>query len=181
MDTITKPSRRFAVLFRVVFYAYPVIMFCLWLWIDPAGSNDWLDFDLIESVMEGRTVTELLLWQRVACFGASMLTGGAVMYVFRRLSRLFDLYGEGVFFDAGTVTCYRGIGAGLIVQQLLSFPEQALQTLILSWKNPVGERFISFGVDDANISLIIVGLMIILISRIMDEGRKMQEEQQFTV
>lgn len=181
MNTITKPSKRFAFLFRIVFYAYPVAMLCLWLWIDPKETNDWLDFDLIESVMEGQTVTELVTWQRIACFGASLLTGSAVMYVFHRLSRLFNLYSEGVFFDGGNVACYRTIGISLIVQQLLSLPEQALQSLILSWNNPVGERVVSVGVDDANISLIIVGLMIILISRIMDEGRKMQEEQQLTV
>ena len=181
MNTITKPSRRFAILFRTVFYAYPAVMLCLWLWIDPAGSNDWLDFDLIESVMEGHPIPDITPWQRVACFGASMLTGSAVMYVFHSLSRLFDLYGAGEFFSAGNVARYRAIGSGLIIQQILSLPEEALQTLILSWSNPEGERFLSIGVDDANISLVVVGLMVILISRIMDEGRKMQEEQQLTI
>jgi hypothetical protein len=151
------------------------------MWVDPTGANDWLDFDLVESAMEGHEILNIATWQRVACFGASMLTGSAVMYIFRSLSRLFNLYGAGKIFGAENVACYRSIGLALIVQQLVSLPEGALLTLILSWTNPEGERFISMGVDDANISLVVVGLMVILISRIMDEGRKMQEEQQFTV
>lgn len=181
MHSITQPSRRLAFLFRTIFYAYPLAMLGAWLWIDPTVGNDWLDLDLIESVMEGYEVHDITTWQRLACFGASMLTGCATMYVFHALSRLFNLYGRGIFFNKENVACYRATGIGLILQQFFSLPEGALQTVILSWTNAEGERILAVNVDDANISLIVVGLMVILISRIMDEGRKMQEEQQLTV
>ena len=181
MDNITRPSRRFALLFRAVFYLYPVAMLCLWLWVDPAGEVNWTGLDPIGSVLGGYPVHEFGMWQRVACFGASMLTGGAVMYVFSRLSRLFDLYARGEFFGPGNVAYYRSIGYGLIIQQALSLPEGGLLALALTWNNPVGERIFTLGVDDANVSLVVVGLMIILVSRIMDEGRKMSEEQQLTI
>lgn len=181
MNTITKPSRRFALLFRVLFYLYPVATLCLWLWIDTTGSNEWMELDAITDVMNGAPVRDFAMWQRLACFGASMLTGGAVMYVFHRLARLFDLYAGGEFFGSGTVACYRAVGWGLIAQQVLSLPEGGLLAVILTWNNPVGERLVTVSVDDANISLVVVGLMIILISRIMDEGRKMREEQQLTI
>ncbi|WP_066856526.1 DUF2975 domain-containing protein [Halodesulfovibrio spirochaetisodalis] len=181
MTTITKPSKRFALLFRVFFYAYPILMLCLWLWSDFSDTGSWSNFGLAESILRGHTIQPVTTWQRIACFGASMLTGGAIMYVLRMLSRLFALYSRGEFFGVDNVACYRAIGIGLIVQQALSLPQGALQSVILSFTNPQGQRFISISVDDANISLVVVGLMVILISRIMDEGRKLQEEQQFTV
>ena len=180
MNNITRPSRRFALLFRAVFYLYPAAMLCLWLLVDPAGGH-WTGFDPVGAVLGDHPVREFGVWQRVACFGASMLSGGAVMYVFARLSRLFGLYARGEFFGPGNVACYRSIGYALIVQQALSLPEGGLLALALTWNNPVGERLFTLGVDDANVSLVVVGLMIILVSRIMDEGRKMSEEQQLTI
>jgi hypothetical protein len=181
MNNITKPSRRFALLFRIVFFLYPVATLCLWLWADPSGPEHWTGFDPIGTVLGGHPVREFGMWQRVACFGASMLTGGAVMYVFSKLSRLFTLYARGEFFGPGNVACYRSIGYGLIVQQILSLPEGGLLALALTWNNPAGERLFTLGVDDANVSLVVVGLMIILVSRIMDEGRQLSEEQQLTI
>ncbi|BCS89068.1 DUF2975 domain-containing protein [Pseudodesulfovibrio sediminis] len=179
MNNITKPSRRFALLLHIIFYVYPI--FILWLWVDPSGTASSLGFDLIKSIMGETQIRETVLWQRLACFGAAMLTGSVVMYMLHSLSRLFTLYGKGEFFSTQNVACYRAVGISLIVQQAVSLPEQALQTVILSWTNPVGQRIIAIGADDTNISLIVVGLMVIVISRIMDEGRKMQEEQQLTV
>lgn len=179
MNNITKPSRRFALFLTLILYAYPI--FLLWLWIDPANSASSLGFDLINTIMGETQIRETMLWQRLACFAASMLTGGVTMYMLHTLSRLFTLYGKGEFFGTQNVACYRAVGISFIVQQAVSLPEQALQTAILSWTNPVGQRVVAIGADDTNIALIAVGLMVIIISRIMDEGRKMQEEQQLTV
>ncbi|MBI9079390.1 MAG: DUF2975 domain-containing protein [Pseudodesulfovibrio sp.] len=110
-----------------------------------------------------------------------MVPGAAIMYVYWTLSRLFDLYARGVFFGKENVSCYRAIGYGLICQQLLFTVEEVLQTFFLTMHNLEGEKIISISFDDTNASLLVVGLMIILISRIMDEGRKIQEEQSLTV
>lgn len=181
MNSITKPSRRLALLFQVVFFVYPLAMLGLWLWFDPTGAEGFLGVELLKPFMRGHAIQSIVMWQRLGCFGASMLSGVAVMYVFLSLSRLFNLYGAGEFFSAANVACYRAIGVGLMVQQLVSLPEGALQTLMLSWTNPEGQRFIAVGMDEVNVSLVLVGFMVILISRIMDEGRKLQEEQQLTV
>jgi hypothetical protein len=110
-----------------------------------------------------------------------LLPGAAIMYVYLVLSRLFNLYAQGVFFEKENVSCYRSIAYGLIFQQFLFIVEEALQTFLLTIRNPEGERLVTIGFDDTNVSLLIVGFMIILISRIMDEGRKIQEEQNLTV
>ncbi|WP_316898039.1 DUF2975 domain-containing protein [Pseudodesulfovibrio indicus] len=181
MDNITKPSKRFAVLFRVLFFIHPVLLLVFWMYIYPTDSSGWLGFRALNVLSESGALPDIDLWQRLACFGAALLPGAAIMYVYLVLSRLFTLYAHGVFFGKGNVSCYRAIAYGLIAQQFLFMAEEALQTLLLTIRNPEGERLISVGFDDANVSLLIVGLMIILISRIMDEGRKIQEEQSLTV
>lgn len=181
LNTFTKPSRRLAFMLRVIFYAYPFALLGLWLLFNPTETDNWMNAKLIGSVIDVNRIAELRTWQRVACFGASMLTGGVTMYVLHSLHRLFRTYSQGIIFGPETVACYRAIGYGLIIQQLLSLPEQALQSLILSWYNPAGQRFIALGADEADISLVVVGIMVIIISRIMDEGRKIQEEQQYTI
>lgn len=181
MDTITKPSRRFAILFRVLFYIHPVILFVFWMSFDPTDTTGWLGFKTLSILSENGPVPDIDTWQRIACFGVAMLPGAAIMYVYLALSRLFGLYGRGVFFGKENVSCYRSIAYGLIAQQFLFVVEETVQTLLLTIRNPEGQRMLSVGFDDANVSLIVVGLMIILISRIMDEGRKIQEEQSLTV
>ncbi len=181
MDTIQKPSRRFEILFRFLFFAYPVFLLVTWLAMTFKGAdpNPVLDFSL--NIQNLNIQHEPVLWQRLACFGATMLPGAALMYIFHSLYRLFGYYGKGMIFCRENVKCYRSTALGLIIMQILHFPEDALISLILTATNPKGQHVISFGMNDTNITMIVAGIMILVISRIMDQGRKLQEEQALTV
>jgi hypothetical protein len=80
------------------------------------------------------------------------------------LSCLFQLYEQGIFFAAKNVNYIRLFGYVLILEWVVDY--------------------LSMGaVHDRNISLmpIFAGLLIIFVAWIMDEGRKIQEEQELTV
>ena len=80
------------------------------------------------------------------------------------LSCLFWLYERGILFAAKNVNCIRFFGYVLILEWVVDY--------------------LSLGaVHDRNISTmpIFAGLLIIFIAWIMDEGRKIQEEQELTV
>lgn len=80
------------------------------------------------------------------------------------LLRLFRLYGRGILFSAQNVFCIRFIGYWLLLDFTTVYQMQAtLHDMALS-TTPV-----------------FVGLLIIFIAWIMDEGRKIQEEQELTV
>lgn len=181
MQHIIRPSKRFALLFRSLFFLYPAGVLAVWLTVDPASNGQWLELDVLKDVMPLSGGAALRTWQRLACFGAAMLPGAAVMYAYRSLWRLFDLYAAGVFFEQENVACFRGIGWALMAQQALALPEGALQTLALTALNPAGGRMVTLSLEDNNVTLLIVGLMIILIAKVMDQGRKLQEEQRLTV
>lgn len=181
MDTISRPSRVFSMFFRVLFYLYPAAILTLWMLMEIQASNSMFSIDFFYESLEGGQYQDVEIWQRLACFGVSMIPGAAVMYVYHALSKLFGLYSRGTIFSSTNVACYRAIAWGLIFSQALRIPEQALQTVLLSMNNPAGERFISIGINDTNITTVVVGMMILIVSRIMDEGRKIQDEQTLTV
>ena len=86
------------------------------------------------------------------------LAGAAVLYA------LFSLYGRGILFSARNVLYLRFQGYYLILVYIIDYQIKGI-------------------LRDVDLSLgpVLAGLMIIFIAWIMDEGRKIQEEQELTV
>ena len=80
------------------------------------------------------------------------------------LLRLFWLYGRGILFSAKNVTCIRFFGWWLMIDW---FVELQMRSLLHDM--------------DLSTTPLIVGLLVIFAAWIMDEGRKIQEEQELTV
>jgi hypothetical protein len=80
------------------------------------------------------------------------------------LNRLFQLYERGVFFKTGNIRCIKFLG--LIVAGI--WLTQTILELMAHQKN-------------IEASGLVYGILVIFIAWIMDEGRKIQEEQELTV
>ena len=80
------------------------------------------------------------------------------------LFALFRLYFKGILFSAANTLCIRLLGYALILGSVADYQMQ----------NYVGDMAWST-------TPVFIGLLIIFISWIMDEGRKIQEEQELTV
>lgn len=93
-----------------------------------------------------------------------MVQQGLSFFAGFMLLRLFWLYGQGVIFSEKNITCIRVQGYWLIISNLIDLEMQSL-------------------IRPSSVSLnsIVCGLLIIFIAWIMDEGRKIQEEQALTV
>ena len=80
------------------------------------------------------------------------------------LLRLFWLYGRGILFSAKNVTCIRFFGWWLMIDWFIEFQMRSeLRDM------------------DISTTPLLVGLLVIFAAWIMDEGRKIQEEQELTV
>jgi hypothetical protein len=75
----------------------------------------------------------------------------------------------------------RNIGYTLLITQIANPICQALLTLVLTWQNPLGQHYATISLNGTNLGLILMSVLIILISWIMAEGYKLQEEQQYIV
>ncbi len=118
---------------------------------------------------------------KVLGFLVNMLTVGTVMLILYFLVQLFKNYQHKKIFSLENVSIIRNIGYALIAWQVLIPIKQALLLLLLTWRNGPGERIVAANFSDNNVAVILIAFVVILISWVMAEGHKLQEEQEYTV
>jgi hypothetical protein len=116
---------------------------------------------------------------------------------FWKLAKLFRFYERGLIFTSETVRCIKFLGVLCAVQWMLQVIHHFLFSNYLapwfqstlppkftghirdmSFNNPF---FFSFPIGNINFGLLLAGIVIVLIAWVMDEGRKIREEQELTV
>ena len=53
--------------------------------------------------------------------------------------------------------------------------------MALTMHNPPGHHIVRVGLSSDNIIVLLIGIVVVLIAWVMEEGRKLQEEQRLTV
>jgi hypothetical protein len=109
-----------------------------------------------------------------------------------KLAKLFQFYERGLIFATETIRCIKTLGvlcvinwlftsAGLVLKPLSPPPLPPPGVTIKIVQSGFSMGFFSFSIAGINIGLLLAGIIIIIIAWIMDEGRKIQEEQELTV
>ncbi len=114
-------------------------------------------------------------------FLVSLIPTGFNVLALAFLVKLFKHFEKFEIFSRKSVQCIRKLGFCLVINQAIYPLYCALFSLTLTINNPEGQRMIAVGFGAEQISLLLIGCTIILISWIMDEGRKLQEEQAATI
>jgi hypothetical protein len=98
------------------------------------------------------------------------------------LKSIFKAYRAGKIFSAHNARYYRRIGILLELDALLIKPlSSMLMVLALTLSNPPGQRLISITFTEFSFLEIFSGLIVMVISWVMLEGLRLQEEQKLTV
>lgn len=118
---------------------------------------------------------------RFFAFLVDLIPLGAVMYGLGRLRSLFLLYENGLIFTEQNVRCFRSLGRTLIVWVVCHVVRTTLLSVILTIDNPPGKRIIALMFDSGDFAGVFVGVVVLTISWVMDEGRKIQEDQALIV
>lgn len=114
-------------------------------------------------------------------FTVSLLPLAALLYGVTNLRRLFALYREGIFFSFEQVLIFKRISKALFAWVLCSTIYESVKSVLFSIGNPPGERIISLTFSSPEITNLIIAAIVLVIARIMDEGRVLAEEQQLTI
>jgi len=110
-----------------------------------------------------------------------MIPTGMIMSILYLLYRLFKKYSQGEIFDGRNVVRIKNIGYFILAYNLSSPLYEGLVTYALTYQNEVGHKMIRMGLSGMNLFSIAIAVMIIIIAWIMDEGRKLKENEAYTI
>ncbi|AKP73664.1 hypothetical protein Psal006b_01942 [Piscirickettsia salmonis] len=95
--------------------------------------------------------------------------------------RLFKNYERGLVFIKENVNLYNKIGWSALLWAILKPLAQALQTFILSLHLGPGYYTIRILIQESSYIAGFIGLLIVIISYVMREGQRLQEQEDYTV
>jgi hypothetical protein len=113
---------------------------------------------------------------RFLSFLAEMIPLSVVVYGLLRLRELFRLYENEMIFTEKNVSCFRRLAWALIVWVECDVIKTALLSLVLTMDSPVGHIGM-LKITTPHLACILVGIVILIIAWVMDEARKIQEDQ----
>lgn len=191
MENVTATSlpriRRASRLLRWIFLSFALLLAplrCLgWLLFDQTRSIDEqaLLYGLSQCLDPSDILTKIGMQQRLWAMASSALPTAVCIAIFLMLARLFSLYAQGQIFTARVVVTIRQLGYLIIAAQFADLIFQTLCSVALTWNNGVGHRQITVGFSFTHAELLFVAAIVIFSSWVMDEGRRLQAEQDLTI
>ena len=177
LSKIKKFSRGFYLLLTVFLIVLPLYYAGYWIFIN----------DFPETLITVNTPSESLVPHhlpaglRLAGFAACLLPLAAVWYGLFHIRKLFSYYRSGTIFSFQHVRLFKKIARALMAWVLLSILYESAKSVLFSLGNPPGQRVLSVGFTSSELTMLLIGGLVFFIAWIMDEGRRLHEENQLTV
>ncbi len=176
-------SRILKCLFLSAAFALPIITAGAWISDGYSFLKPWVEWSIYPEISQAtiKPLSEMAASTKLLGFLASLIPVAFQTVALALLAKLFGLYERLEFFSKESVTCIRKLGFCLLIGQLVYPFYLALLSLALTISNPPGQRMISAAFGTEQLNLVVIATIIILISWVMNEGRKLQEEQAATI
>jgi len=178
LELIKKRGGRFKYLFIFLFIITPVIPLLMWMFYN--SLPEILKLQMVRNHLVPGTFI-LALDQRLLASMAGLALSFISMAGLYYLFRLFSLYEKGIIFSRENVNCYRKLGYIIVISVIAGIVHNSAMSVILSLHNPPGEGIITVSLSSSEIGVGIIGMVVVLISWVMDAGRELSEDQEFTV
>ncbi len=173
MSRIQRVSGRFRLLLTVLIVLIPVLTLISWMSFNslPAGFKSGLPV---------KVTSDLPLFKLILGFLISLIPISATLYGAIHLKRLFSLYEKGIVFAEENVRCFRHIGYALLFSVPANIVDIMLISLMLNYEKPFGSRvYLQFSSTD--MVFLMMGAVILMISRVMKEAVILEDEHAHTV
>jgi len=190
MHRIQKMSTFFFYFFTFLLIASPISTILFWLFLNKipfAILEPYFGFGVSWKVAGGDVIQikdklPMCLTHRLIALMGTLFSHIPLYFGYAALRRLFGLYRLKIIFSGDNVRCYRMLGLLMIGASGFFMPlGEGITTMALTLGNPPGQRVFSIGFGSPGIEMILVGFIIIVISWIMEEGRKIEEDRTLTV
>lgn len=177
MQKINKTSQAFSLLFRCLFVLYPVFIIAYWL----GGLSLPEGYFAMSRIPIDIALNTIRLDLRLYACLVYMIPTAIVMLSFHYLSKLFHLYARNIIFSYENVDYIRKLGMTLLLETLAFILVQPILTIILTWDAPKGQHIMAIGFSGDDLSYLVIAGIVLLISWVMEEGRKLEEDRALTV
>lgn len=172
---IQRASRRLRYALLAVIFMMPVVNAMVWLFINQFPEiihrkmlPYFVSIPLPESV-------------RFMGFIVTMMPIGITILGAYHLMRLFQFYEQGSIFRAVNVRCFKKLSWVLIWWFVIGIVHKSLLSVALTLHNPPGQRMLTLELGSPDLTALLVGCVLAVIAWVMEEGRRLQEEQDLTV
>ena len=168
-------SRKLRKLFQVCFYLSPAIPISYWLFYNHLPTI------MQEGVIEAGGSAFLEVNSRVIGFAGEMPSIVVMLLALNSLKTLFSLYERGICFEAENVKQFRLLGKLALWGVFADVVNETVTILAATINNPPGQKILAICISRDHGKLMLVACIIMLIGMVMDEGRKIKDENQLTV
>jgi len=172
---IHRTSRRLIWLLTFLLVTAPIATALLWIFINQMPA------EVQQNLLPAYVQRPLPLTTRLLGLGVAMIQTGLAMYGMWVLIRLFRLYGQGSIFRPANVGCFRKLSRVLIAWFITGIATDPLMSLALTLHHLPGQHMLSVGLGSPDLTALLVGGILSVITRVMDEGCKLQQEQDLTI
>lgn len=182
MSKIQKQSRRVRILFQFLFVIVPIMVCYYWLTIG-TPYEFIASTGIIQTTIEINNYTNLplTLTTRLLAILASIMLCSITMYALRILITLFRNYESNKIFSIENTKYYKKLGYSIFYWVGGSILYRATMSVILSFNNPPGQRYLFVSFIGVDFLTILFGFVVLIISWIMKEGYILADENNFTV
>lgn len=188
MDRIQKVSSYLVIMFNILLVLIPVTLLILWLYIDIDPIKNAITAGLLFGPVEtpeGIVNLGMISWDPLSKFigiMASLLGILPILLGLIILKTIFQNYRRGEIFNITNARQYKYLGYLLFLDALVTKPLSGLlQVLAITLTNSPGHRYLSIGFGTPNLEALFCGVLVIVISWVMVEGYKLQEDQKFII
>lgn len=178
MDKIKSISGKFKIFFKILLFVIPLLNCAIWVFYDRLPPE--ITITLLPHFLNLTHININPLTKFFAIL-ASMLQVAVIIYALNQLIKLFSNYQKGEIFSLSNVICYRKLGYSFFACVITDKIVDALISIILTYQNAIGHRQIVFRLGSSDFVALTIGVLIILIAWIMNEGYKLDQEQALTV
>ncbi|HQS84039.1 MAG: hypothetical protein B7Y25_06520 [Alphaproteobacteria bacterium 16-39-46] len=188
MNRIQKISTYLLAIFNLLLWTLPLSSMLLWFFIDTSPVRNLLARGIFLNPVQTPEGLINLAYQNWTPLSKTIGFIGSVIDCLPLFLSLFVLksifknYQKGEIFISQNALYYKRLGIFFFLDALLAKPLSGmLQVLAVTCSNEPGHRYITFSLGTPNLEDLFCGLLIIVISWVMLEASKLQDDQKFTI
>ncbi len=171
---------RLSAVSRILAWVCLALMIALPCWVI-AG---WLSFETWGSTMASRlgiardyVIPTTLVPQQIALgIAVTMAPVGTLIFGLWNLRKLLVGFGAGHIFTLDNTHHLKVFAWSVLLVIVLQFFTDGLLSVVLTLNNPPGQRILALGVSSDQVVAFFFGAVFVLIAKVLDEGRKLADE-----